>query len=157
LHGIEDVRFLREIADAVAHHVRGGPYAGLILLGHPSITQPLRSLFPREVEEAVVGEASHMMTTRGDDLADDVSRLIEEDRASRRARVLDEFRQRCEQKHLVACGPTEVLDALQQGRATDVLFGRGSDLAGARCRDCGYRLGAAAGVCPYCQGACSTI
>jgi len=157
LHGIEDDKFLREVACAIADHAHGGPFAGLILLGHPSITQPLRSLFSRELEAAVVGEAPHTMTARPEDLADDVTRLIDGDRTARRARVVAELQDRIKQNHLVACGPTEVLDALQQGRATDVLFGRGNDLPGARCRECGYRLGAAAGVCPYCQGACRTV
>lgn len=157
LHGIEDDKFLGEVAEAVADHVRGGPFAGLILLGHPSITQPLRSLFARELAEAVVGEATHKMTTRPEDLADDVTRLIDEHRTTRQARLRTELQERCKQKHLVACGPTEVLDALQQGRATEVLFNRGIDLPGARCRGCGYRLGAATGVCPYCQDTCRTI
>ncbi len=157
LHGIEDDKFIRDVALAIADHVRGGPFAGLILLGHPSITQPLRTRFPRDLEEAVVGEAPHMMTTRPEDLADDVARLIDGHRATRQGEILSELRDRCNQQHLIARGPSEVLDALQQGRATEVLFARGNDLPGARCRECGYRLGAAAGVCPYCQGACRTV
>lgn len=157
LRGVEDDRFLREVADVIVEHGKGGPFRGLILLGHPSITQPLRRLLPRELEESVAGEAAHAMTTRPDELADDVSRVIAEHRAERDREVLAELHERRKRGHLVADGPTEVLDALQQGRATQVLLGRRHDLPGARCADCGYRLGAPSGVCPYCQGRCRTV
>jgi protein required for attachment to host cells len=157
LHGIEQDKFLHEVAAAVVEHARGGPFTGLILLGHASITQPLRRLLPRELEAMVAGEAAHAMTARPEDLADDVSRLIEDDRVGREARSLSELQERWNQKHLVANGPTDVLDALQQGRATEIFLGRRRDLPGAICRDCHYRLGAATGVCPYCQGMCRPV
>lgn len=157
LHGTEQDKFLHLVANAISEHARGGPFTGLILLGHASITQPLRRLLPRELEASVTGEAAHAMTTRPEDLADDVSRLIQDDRGAREARGLAELRDRWQQKHLVANGTTDVLDALQQGRATQILMGRRRDLSGAICRDCHYRLGAATGVCPYCQGMCRPV
>lgn len=157
LHGVDDDRFLRDVARMIEDHYRGGPFGALILLGHPTLTQPLRRLLPRDLENAVAGEAAHAMTTRPEDLADDVSRLIEEDRRARERRLLAELQERRKQGHLLASGPTGVLDALQQGRATQVILGPRHDLTGARCRECGYRLGAPVGLCPYCQGRCQTI
>jgi|GEM_PF-1796073 len=157
LHGAEDDRFLHQVVAAVNEHARGGPFSGLILLGHPSLTQPLRRLLPRELETIVVGEATHVMTTRPEELTEDVSRLVEKDRVERESRRLSELRERWKEKHLVANGPTDVLDALQQGRATQILVGRRRDLAGAICRDCHYRLGASTGVCPYCEGMCRPV
>jgi protein required for attachment to host cells len=157
LHGAEDDKFLRDVAVVIDEHFRGGPFAGLILLGHPWITQPLRRLLPREGREAVVGEAPHAMTTQSEDLADDVSRIIAMDRDQRDRQLVAELQERRKRGTLLAEGPTEVLDALQQGRATQVLLGARHDLPGARCVDCDYRLGAPVEVCPYCQGTCRTV
>ncbi len=44
LHGTEQDKFLHVVANAISEHARGGPFTGLILLGHSSITQPLRRL-----------------------------------------------------------------------------------------------------------------
>ena len=50
LHGVEADKFLHVVASAISEHGRGGPFTGLILLGHPSITQPLRRLLPRRTD-----------------------------------------------------------------------------------------------------------
>jgi protein required for attachment to host cells len=153
LHGMEDDRFLHRVADTLDKHWSHGQFAGLILLGQSQITGPLRRLLPRDLAEGVVAEASHAMTTRPDDL-DDVIHLIQRARAEREQQVLGELNERWKQKHRVANGPTDVLDALQQGRAVQVFFGTRRDMPGARCSSCGYRFGAPVQVCPYCQGRC---
>jgi protein required for attachment to host cells len=154
LFGAEDDRFLKSVAEAVRDHWQGHDFAGLVLLGQPSITGPLRRLLPREVAEAVVAEAPHAMA---DGLSDEVLPLLDRAWADREAATLAEFRERCKEKHRVALGATEVLDALQQGRAAEVLLSGNADIPGARCVDCDYRLGAPVRACPYCNGATRTV
>ena len=110
-------------------------------------------MLPRNVAAAVTAEAPHAMTKEPQDLTDDVAALIERSHAEREARRLGQLRERCKEKHLVATGATEVLDALQQGRATEILLSCGADIPGARCEECNYRLGAPVRTCPYCEGA----
>jgi len=157
LHGVDDSKFLREVADAVAERWKNGNYAGLILMGQTQDTAALRALLPREIEGAVVAESTHAMTSQPDDLTDDLTRLIADWQAGRERQIVAELDERRKEDHLVADGPTEVLDALQQGRAVQVLFGTRHDIPGARCPDCGYRFGAPVEVCPYCQGRCRTV
>ncbi len=157
LHGAQDDKFLREVSDAIRDHWQNGNFAGLILLGHPTITAPLRRLLPRDVEDAVIGEAPHAMSTRPDDFAAEATRMIARWQAERERQLMAELQERWKRKHLVASGPTDVLDALQQGRATQVVLGRRRDIPGAYCRDCGYHFGAPVGRCPYCQGACRAV
>ncbi len=76
---------------------------------------------------------------------------MDEWRTRREAVILGELRQRWKENHLVANGPTDVLDALQQGRATQIVIGPRRDLAGSVCVDCGYRFGAPSATCIYCQ------
>jgi hypothetical protein len=156
LHDAADDKFFGEAARAVGEHWRDGDFEGLVLLGRSVMTGALRRALPKEVEAAVVGEATHATTSQPDAIAPEVSRLIERHRAEKERAVLAELNERWKQKHLVANGPTEVLDALQQGRAVRVAFGRTRDLAGARCRDCGYRFGAPIQRCVYCGGECRT-
>ena len=104
-----------------------------------------------------MGEATRAMTTRPDDLTEDVSRLVDEWRARREREILAELNERWKQNHRVANGPTDVLDALQQGRATQILLGRRRDIPGAAATSCGYRLGAPVAFCPYCQGHCRGV
>ncbi len=157
LHGADDSQFFRKVAEAVDEHWQAGPFAGLVLLGQPPITAAVRRLLPRGAAEAVVGEASHAMTTRPEDLADDVGRIIARWRADREEALLAEIRERWKENHRVANGPTDVLDALQQGRATQILLSDHQDLPGARCEGCNYRFGAPVATCPYCQGRCRTV
>jgi predicted Zn-ribbon and HTH transcriptional regulator len=105
----------------------------------------------------VAGEAAHVMTTSPEDLSDDVGRIVEQWRTRREAELLAELRERWRRDHLVGDGPTEVLDALQQGRAGQIVFGTRRDMAGARCGECGYRFGEPVARCPYCQGACKRV
>jgi len=71
--------------------------------------------------------------------------------------IVAELQQRWKEKHVVANGPTEVLDSLQQGRATEVICGWRREMPGATCRDCGYRFGAPVATCLYCNGACRSV
>lgn len=157
LHAIEDSHFFKEVVQAIDEHWQGGPFAGLVLLGQPTITGALRRLLPRSLEEAIVGEASHAMTAKPEGLADDVGRVIARWRADREEALLTELRSRWKENHRVANGASDVLDALQQGRATQILLSNHHDLPGARCVDCNYRFGAPVGTCPYCHGRCRSV
>jgi len=157
LHDAKDAPFLRQVADALDEQGKNGHFAGLILLGQSQDTAALRKLLRKELEARIVGEAPHAMTTRPDDLTGDVSRLVNDWRTEHERRILAELNERWKRNHLVANGATEVLDALQQGRAVQVLMGTRRDIPGAHCMDCGYRLGAPVAVCPYCQGRCRSV
>jgi len=156
LHDMTEDKFLQEVAEQVGGHFRTGRFAGLILLGQPHVTGAIRRLLDKDTGAAVVEEAAQTMTGKPDDVADDVARVLARWHAERDRQVLDELEERWKQAHLVANGPTEVLDALQQGRATQVIVGSRRDLAGARCKDCHYRFGAPVATCPYCQGECQS-
>ena len=154
LHGDDDSKFLHEVAETIAEHWHGGHFAGLILLGQSPMTATVRRLLPRALESAVLGEAPHAMTNRPEELTEAVAKIVERSHLEHDRRFLDELNERWKEKHLVASGPTEVLDALQQGRATQILLGAHHEMPGGRCRDCGYRFGAPVAICPYCQGRC---
>jgi len=157
LHASEDDHFLHEVSEVVVEAWGHDRFASLILLGQPPITASLRRLLPRDIGHAVAGEAAHVMTTRPQDLSDDVGRIVEKWRTEREEGLLTELRERWRRNHLVASGPSDVLDALLQGRATQVIFGTHRDMQGARCSACGYRFGLPVEVCPYCQAACKRV
>ena len=152
LQTLERDGFLKEGAERVAARYKDGNFAGLILLGPPATAAALRRLLPKELESAVIEEGSQAMTSQAEDVADDVERAVETWRTRRRQELLEELEHRWKEKHRVADGPTDVLDALQQGRAAQVLIGTRRDISGARCGSCGYRFGAPVGQCTYCQG-----
>lgn len=157
LFGAEDDRFLKAVVDAVREHWNGHFFAGLILLGQPPITAALRKQLPRELAQEVIGESALAMTVEPELLTQAVAPLAEAHRAGESSRRLAELRERRKENHLVAAGPTEVLDALQQGRAVEVLLGPSKAIAGARCNECDYRLGAVVATCPYCNGTTRTV
>jgi peptide subunit release factor 1 (eRF1) len=157
LHGLEDAKFFRDVAGALAEAWKDNHFAGLILLGPSQDTAALRKHLPKELDALVVGEAPHAMTARPEDLGDVIGRLLGDWQAKRERQILAELNERWKRDHLVANGPTEVLDAMQQGRAVQVLIGNRRDLPGARCQDCGYRFGAPVEACPYCQGRCRAV
>ncbi|MEW4567956.1 hypothetical protein AB1L88_08825 [Tautonia sp. JC769] len=147
-------QFLKGAAEAISDHYRGGAFTGLILLGQAPTTSAIRRLLHKEADAAVVLEHAQAMRPepKVKDVEDDVARAMDQWRAAERGRLLDELEQRWERNHLVANGPTEVLDALQQGRAVEVIFGPDRTMPGARCLSCGYRFGAPTAECVYCNG-----
>ncbi len=149
---LDDDNFYKEVARTVEQVFNGGEFAGLILLGQSQNTAVLRRLLHKDVAAAVVEEHSQTMTEKPGDVGDDVARAMDHWQDRQHQKMMEELRSRWERKHLVANGPTEVLDALQQGRATAVAFGPRRDMAGARCTDCGYRFGAPTAECVYCGG-----
>lgn len=157
LHDLDEDGFFKQVAAAIADRWKVGAFAGLILLGQPAIRAAVRRLLPKELSNGVVEEAEQTMTSRPADVADDVARAMERWRAGRERRLLAELQERWKEDHLVADGPTAVLDALQQGRATQVIIGSRRDLPGAACTSCDYRLGAPVATCPYCQGECRPV
>ena len=157
LHGSADDKFLQDVADRIADRHKAGTYAGLILLGQSSLTGPLRGLLPNGLGAEVVEEAPRAITARPEAVTDDVARVMERWHAERDAEILGELTEPWKETHLIANGPTDVLDALQQGRASRVIIGSTRHLPGSRCRDCQYRFGAPVRNCPYCQGVCGSI
>ncbi len=149
--------FLKGVAETIGGHYTGADFDGLILLGTPHLTAAVRRLLDRRVQDQIVEVGSQPDTTDPADVADDVARAVDAWRAGREAELLAELTGRWQQRHHVADGPTEVLDALQQGRATQVVVGGRRDLAGAVCRDCRYRFGAALATCLYCGGLTRTV
>jgi peptide subunit release factor 1 (eRF1) len=157
LHALEDDGFFRTVAGAVAEEWGRDHFGGLILLGQQAITASLRRLLPRDLEQMVAGESPHAMTTRPEDVSDDVGRILDQWRTRREAEILAELHERWRRNHLVADGPGDVLGALQQGRVRQVVIGTRRDLVGARCSECGYRFGEPVATCVYCQAACERI
>ncbi|MEO6810195.1 MAG: host attachment protein [Isosphaeraceae bacterium] len=150
-------KFLLQVAETINEHFRPGEFTGLILLGQPHLLGPLRSLLHKDVQAAVVEEAQQAMTTKPGDIAREVARTVERWHADRDRQLLDELSHRWKEGHLVANGPTDVLDALQQGRTAQIVIGTTRNLPGARCTACGYRFGVVVATCPYCQGPCRTV
>lgn len=147
-------QFFKEAADVISAHYRAGAFTGLILLGQAPTTSAIRQLLHKEADAAVVLEHAQAMRPepKVKDVEHDVALAMEQWRASERSRILDELKQRWDRGHLVANGPTEVLDALQQGRAVSVIFGADRTMPGSRCLSCGYRFGAPTAECVYCNG-----
>ena len=155
LQDAEQDKFLREVADDLDRHWKQGEFHGLILLGPPTIPA-MRQLFAKDLANAIAEEANLPTTANFDDVAAEVARVVERWHADRDESIMAELQQRWKENHLVGSGPTEVLDALQQGRANQVICGS-REIPGATCRDCGYRFGAPTATCPYCSGACRSV
>lgn len=157
LHGTDEDKFLQEVAERIDDQWHTGRFTGLILLGQPQITGPLARLLPKELQAAVVEHSAHVTTGTDAEVAAEVARVIEKWHVDRDRQLLGELESRWKEHYHVADGPTDVLDALQQGRATQVVIGSRRDLPGARCESCGYRFGAPSITCLYCQGPCQSI
>ena len=157
LHATEDDHFLHEVCRATVEEWARGHFAGLILLGQPPITAALGRLLPRELRDALAGEAPHAMTASPEKLSADVARLVEQGSAASEQELVAELHERWKRNHLVADGPTAVLDALQQGRAAQILFGSRRDIEGARCQECRYLFGTPLEACLYCGGSCRKV
>lgn len=157
LQALDNDGFFKQAVEEIAEHFKSGAFSGLLLLGPSEITAVVRRLLPKDLEAAVVEEANQAMTSRPEDVADDVARVLERWREEQKERLMAELNERWKEDHLIANGPTEVLDALQQGRATQVVLGPKPDIAGSRCTACGYRFGTPVRTCVYCDSPTRTV
>ncbi|HWE35780.1 MAG TPA: hypothetical protein VG406_04350 [Isosphaeraceae bacterium] len=157
LRGAEDDQYLKGVAEAVANHWAQGDFQGLIVIGRSFIRGAMRRLLPKEPAAAMIEAEPHATVVSADEVAAEVARVVERWHAGRDAAVAHELAQRRKEGHLLAEGPTDVLDALQQGRATSVIVGRSRSIPGAACRECGYGFGAPVATCVYCGGRCRTV
>lgn len=157
LHGSEDDKYLKGVAEELAGHWSNGDFHRLIVIGRSFIHGAMRRLLPKDLAAALVEAEPHATVVSTDDVAAEVTRVVEAWHAGRDAEVTHELAQRRKEGHLLAQGPTSVLDALQQGRATSVIVGRSRTIPGAICRNCSYSFGAPSATCAYCGGQCRTV
>ncbi|GIW86031.1 MAG: hypothetical protein KatS3mg108_0355 [Isosphaeraceae bacterium] len=149
--------FLRAGAEEIAAWARGGAFDWVVVFGPSPITAAVVRRLPREVAARVVEGGSIDRSEGLDGVAQRLEAVLAEVQARQVRQVLEEFQGRWKEGHLLADGATETLDALQQGRAEQVLVGPRRDLGGARCPACGYRFGAPIGQCVYCQTPTRTV
>jgi peptide subunit release factor 1 (eRF1) len=151
LKSLDDDAFVKEAAALLAKRWHDEPgHWGLVLVGLSPQVAAVRRLLPPELDKQVVVLPEGVPVPTEATIDAVLPGVLETDRKARRSRVLDDLKSRLEHRHLVAPGAVEVLDALQQGRATDVVLGPRRDIGGARCPECGYRFGAPVGTCAYC-------
>jgi hypothetical protein len=158
LHSLDEDEFFKHAAEIIAQSYNNGAgFRGLILMGQPPITAAARRQLPKPVEQAVIDERPIAKRDKPDDVGEEVSGVLHAWHERRTRELLDELAQRWKEHHHVADGPTDVLDALQQGRATQIVIGPRRDIAGARCPACDYRFGAPIATCVYCNSPTRTV
>src|SRR4051794_7586926 len=100
------------------------PQPWTVPLSSAFIHGAMRQLLPKQLTAALVEVEPHAATVSPDEVSAEVARAVEAWHAGRDAEVAHELAQRRKEDHLLAQGPTSVLDALQQGRASSVIVGR---------------------------------
>ena len=152
LKGLDEDGFFRETAALVAAHWGEGCFDRLVLIGRQQAVAALRSNLAKEIAERVFDPAHSALPDNLDQLAPVTEKATGAWRAEHEIRLAKEISERRKRGHLIGDGASETLDALQQGRAAEIVLGRNHNLEGARCTSCGYRFGAPTGVCVYCGG-----
>jgi hypothetical protein len=129
-------------------------YQGIVLLGEHEILKQFRSLLPPRLAARVVHEAPCPWAGAPSAVTDVVRGVLDSAIAGERRMLLEEIDRRVREGCAVATGPQEVLDALRDGQATDVVLGPDPGEPAYRCTGCRSVFVAAHASCPYCQASC---
>jgi hypothetical protein len=152
-------RFQKQLVHGMEKEWTAHRYRGLVLLGLREVVERLRKQLPPPLATRVICEAPHVWTDRplaANGAIHDV--LVDALRAYERQMLLA-VKERLQQRYGIACGPKQVIAALQNGRIGPRGFGYlvlGPDPreAVARCTACRFISDEMPTTCPRCQRPC---
>jgi peptide subunit release factor 1 (eRF1) len=144
----------KELAQLVTQSWRAYNYQGIILFGQHEILKQFRNLLSPLLAARVVHESPCSWSEEPCRITDTVREVLNAALEAEQRRLLDEIDARIREGYAVATGPQEVLDALRDGQATDVVLGPDRGERAERCTGCRSVFVAAHRTCPYCRAPC---
>jgi rubrerythrin len=151
------VHFFKELVREIERAWPEERYDGIVLLGEHEVLEALRGHLPEHLARRVVREAPHAWVGKQPRLESKLDAIREEAVSEHDGRVLEEVKRRIMERHRVATGPQEVIDALrnsQVGFPGSVVMEPDRGETAWHCTGCGSLFAHTVDQCPFCQARC---
>ncbi|MBV8382243.1 MAG: hypothetical protein JOZ63_06535 [Planctomycetaceae bacterium] len=147
--------FQRKLARRVEKAWDAHATHGILLLGGHEVVESIRGALPRRLAARVVHEAPLAWTESPHEIRDRVREVVAAAIDGQRTRLLEEIGRRIQEGFAVATGPQEVIGALVNGQAVELVLGPDPGEVASRCAGCRSLFAIAKETCPYCQASCA--
>jgi len=151
------LHYFKELAREIERAWPEERYDGIVLLGEHGILDKLRSHLTAQLQSKVVGEAQHAWAGRQVPLSSKIEALQAEAAGEQERRLLDDVRGRLLERHHIAIGPQEVIDAILNdaiGYSGCVVMEPDRGEIASRCTGCQALFAQVIDECPACHAPC---
>lgn len=151
------LHYFKELVREIARAWPEERYDGIVLLGEHDVLENLRRHLPEHLACRVVREAPHAWAGKQARLAFKTDAVHDEAVREHDARLLEEVKRRIQERHRIAAGPQEVINALrssQVGFPGSVVMEPDRGQAAWRCPSCTSLFAYAVEGCPFCHAPC---
>lgn len=132
-------------------------YDGIVLLGEHEVLEQLRAHVPDHLSRRIVGESPHAWVGKQSSLESKIEAIHAQCLEAHDRRLLEDVKRRLLERHQIATGPQEVIDALrnsQVGFPGRVVMEPDRGEAASRCTGCKSLFAHTVDECPFCQARC---
>jgi len=132
-------------------------YDGIVLLGEHEVLEQLRAHLPEQMARRIVGESPHAWVGKQPRLESRIESIHAKTLEEHDRLVLDEVKRRLLERHQIATGPQEVIDALRNshvGFPGRVVMEPDRGEPARRCTGCKSLFAHSVDECPFCQARC---
>ena len=157
-HRVDHIaHYFKELAREVERAWPEERYDGIVLLGKHEVLEQFRTRLADSLAGLIVGEAPHAWAARQRSIESKVDDVREEALRAQDQRLFDELKRRLLERHQIAVGPQDVIDALRNSQVgfpgRVVMEPDRGDVAWA-CSRCSSLFAHKVDECPFCQTRC---
>jgi peptide subunit release factor 1 (eRF1) len=154
------LHYRKELARGIEQAWPDAPFRGLILLGDDETIKAVRDRLPSGLVNRIVHTAPRSWRRKQPGVDATVRAVLQKALRAHDAELTEDLERRLRERHLIAAGPQEVINALRNGQVGYpgylVLESDRGDTA-TRCAGCSSVFAATHDVCPFCQRRCEKV
>jgi peptide subunit release factor 1 (eRF1) len=144
------LQYAKEVASALEELVRAHRLERIVLLGSAETMNEIEEALAPTVAEKVVGKERFDLHQGEDAVLEEAYELYFAEEREEEQRYWERIHNEYKRNGLAAVGPTEVLDALRQGRVETLLITRDAQIRGVQCRECEHVVHGVPQTCQQC-------
>lgn len=143
-------RYARQVVEELEPLMRRHNLDRVVLMGSEETMNEIEDEMPAKMRDLLVGKEPFDLKRGEDELVEEAYHAYFAEEREAEQRLWDRIKAQYKGHGLGVTGPSDVLEALQQGRAEEVLVTRDAELPGTRCRDCDFVVHGTPENCQRC-------
>lgn len=143
-------RYADEVAGALAGLVKSHSLERVVLAGSEETMNEIEKNLESQIADLILDKRRFDLHRSEEDLIDDVYRAYFDQEREEEVQLWDQIKGEYKRHGLAAVGPTDVLEALRQGRVDELLVTRSAQVEGTQCRDCEALVHGTPETCQSC-------
>lgn len=139
-----------EVAEALTELLKPNRIDRVVLAGSEETMNEIEEHLEPRIAELIIDKRRFDLHRSEEELIDDVYRAYFDREREDEERLWDRIKNEYKRHGLAAVGPTDVVDALRQGRVDEMLVTRNARVKGTQCRECENLVHGTPETCQSC-------